>query len=83
MQCLANIKKKIVTTNEELEQFVKENADQLKRDLLILNMHFKPKKFIGLEEFNQDFFDEIDEIENKISQGDDFESILEEYKCRH
>jgi peptidyl-prolyl cis-trans isomerase D len=32
---------------------------------------------IGLEEFNQEFFDEIDKIENKISQGDTFESILE------
>ncbi|MDC1030726.1 SurA, partial [Candidatus Pelagibacter sp.] len=32
---------------------------------------------IGLEEFNQEFFDEIDAIENKISQGETFESILE------
>ena len=65
-------------TNEELEQFVKENADQLKRDFIdfkyaILN----PKNLIGLEEFNQEFFDEIDKIENKISQGETFESILE------
>ena len=32
---------------------------------------------IGIEEFNQDFFDEIDEIENKISQGSGFENIME------
>ncbi len=36
-----------------------------------------PKNLIGIEEFNQDFFDEIDEIENKISQGSNFENILE------
>jgi len=71
-------KEKNSYTNEELEQFVKENADQLKRDFIdfkyaILN----PKNLIGLEEFNQEFFDEIDKIENKISQGDTFESILE------
>ena len=71
-------KEKNSYTNEELEQFVKENADQLKRDFIdfkyaILN----PKNLIGLEEFNQDFFDEIDAIENKISQGDTFDSILE------
>ena len=71
-------KEKNSYTNEELEQFVKENADQLKRDFIdfkyaILN----PKNLIGLEEFNQDFFDEIDKIENKISQGDTFDSILE------
>ena len=71
-------KEKNSYTNEELEQFVKENADQLKRDFIdfkyaVLN----PKNLIGLEEFNQDFFDEIDKIENKISQGDTFDSILE------
>ncbi|MDB3904526.1 SurA N-terminal domain-containing protein [Candidatus Pelagibacter sp.] len=71
-------KEKNSYTNEDLEQFVKENADQLKRDYIdfkyaILN----PKNLIGLEEFNQEFFDEIDAIENKISQGETFESILE------
>ena len=71
-------KEKNSYTNEELEQFVKENADQLKRDFIdfkyaILN----PKNLIGLEEFNQEFFDEIDKIENKISQGDTFKSIIE------
>jgi len=71
-------KEKNSYTNEELEQFVKENADQLKRDFIdfkyaVLN----PKNLIGLEEFNQDFFDEIDAIENKISQGETFDSILE------
>ena len=71
-------KEKNSYTNEELEQFVKENADQLKRDFIdfkyaVLN----PKYLNGLEEFNQDFFDEIDKIENKISQGNSFESILE------
>ena len=71
-------KEKNSYTNEELEQFVKENADQLKRDFIdfkyaVLN----PKNLIGLEEFNQEFFDEIDKIENKISQGDTFDTILE------
>ena len=35
-----------------------------------------PKNLIELDEFNQEFFDEIDKIENRISQGDDFETIL-------
>ena len=65
-------------TNKEIEQFIEENKDQLKREYIdfkyvILN----PKNLIGLEEFNQDFFDEIDQIENKISQGDSFDSIIE------
>ena len=65
-------------TNKEIEQFIEENKDQLKREYIdfkyvILN----PKNLIGLEEFNQDFFDEIDQIENKISQGDSFDTIIE------
>jgi peptidyl-prolyl cis-trans isomerase D len=39
-----------------------------------------PKILIGLEEFNQDYFDEIDKIENKISNGDDFQSIIQNIK---
>ena len=33
-----------------------------------------------MEEFNQEFFDKIDDIENKISQGDTFQSIVENLK---
>ena len=66
-------------TANEIEVFIDENKDQLKREYIdfkyvILN----PKNLIGIEEFNQDFFDEIDSIENKISQGSTFETILED-----
>jgi len=68
-------------TNVEIEEFVEENKDQLKREYIdfkyaVLN----PKNLIGLEEFNQEFFDEIDKIENQISRGDTFETILENIK---
>ena len=68
-------------TSEEIKKFVEENKDQLKREYIdfkyaVLN----PKNLIGLEEFNQDFFDEIDKIENKISQGGTFETVLENIK---
>ena len=66
-------------TANEIEVFIVENKDQLKREYIdfkyvILN----PKNLIGIEEFNQDFFDEIDSIENKISQGSTFDTILED-----
>ncbi len=66
-------------TANEIEVFIDENKDQLKREYIdfkyvILN----PKNLIGIEEFNQDFFDEIDSIENKISQGSTFDTILED-----
>ena len=66
-------------TTNEIEAFIDENKDQLKREYIdfkyvILN----PKNLIGIEEFNQEFFDEIDSIENKISQGSTFDTILED-----
>jgi peptidyl-prolyl cis-trans isomerase D len=76
---MANLyKSKEDFTDLEIQKFVEENKDQLKREYIdfkyiILN----PKNLIGLEEFNQEFFDKIDNIENKISQGDTFQSIIE------
>ncbi len=65
-------------TQTDIQKFVEENKDQLKREYIdfkyvILN----PKNLIGVEEFNQEFFDEIDEIENKISQSYTFNSLVE------
>ncbi len=72
-------KKKDDYTAIEIEAFINENKDQLKREYIdfkyvILN----PKNLIGIEEFNQKFFDEIDSIENKISQGSSFDTIMED-----
>ena len=68
-------------TETEINKFLDENIDQLKREYIdfkyaVLN----PKILIGLEEFNQDFFDEIDKIENRISNGEDFQSIIQNIK---
>ena len=65
-------------TQADIQKFIEENKDQLKREYIdfkyvILN----PKNLIGVEEFNQEFFDEIDKIENKISQGNTFNSLVE------
>ena len=68
-------------TDLEIEKFLEENKDQLKREYIDFKyVLLNPKNLIGLEEFNQEFFDEIDKIENKISQGDTFETILKNIK---
>ena len=64
--------------DQDLLTFIQENEDQLKREYInfkyaVLN----PKNLIGIEEFNQEFFDKVDKIENQISEGADFETILE------
>jgi peptidyl-prolyl cis-trans isomerase D len=69
-------------TDLEINKFLNENKDQLKREYIDFKYaELNPKILIGLEEFNQDFFDEIDKIENRISNGDDFQSIIQNIKA--
>ncbi len=68
-------------TDEDLLVFIKENEDQLKREYIDFKyVVLNPKNLIGVEEFNQEFFDRIDKIENQISEGADFDTILESIK---
>ena len=68
-------------TDQEINKFLDENKDQLKREYIDFKYaELNPKILIGLEEFNQDFFDEIDKIENRISNGESFQSIIQNIK---
>ena len=74
-------KEKSEYSDQDLMVFIKENEDQLKREYIDFKyVVLNPKNLIGIEEFNQEFFDEIDKIENQISEGDNFETILENIK---
>ena len=64
-------------TSDEINKFIEENKDQLKREYIDFKyVVLNPKNLIGIDEFNQDFFNEIDAIENKISQNESFSSII-------
>ena len=65
--------------DKEIKIFVNENSDKLKQDYIDFSyVVITPKKLTGMEEFNQVFFDKIDEIENKISKNIDFKIIIDE-----
>ena len=64
-------------TDSEISFFVDENAEKLKQDYIDFSyVNINPKQLIGLEEFNQAFFDKIDDIENQISKNIDFKTIV-------
>ena len=70
-------------TNKEIEVFIKENSDKLKQDFIDFSYAIiTPKNLIGLDEFNQTFFDAIDEIDNKISKNIDFKTIINELNIK-
>ena len=65
--------------NQEIENFIEENSEKLKQDFINFSYAIiTPKKLVGLDEFNQAFFDAIDEIDNKISKNIDFKTIIKE-----
>jgi len=64
-------------TNQEIKNFINENSEKLKQDFITFSYAvITPKNLIGLDEFNQAFFDAIDEIDNKISKNIDFKTII-------
>ena len=76
-------KKKQNFTDQELSNFIEENKDQLKVDYLDFNyVIINPQNLIGINEFNQSFFDKIDQIEEDIANGIKFETIVENFDLK-
>ena len=70
-------------TNQEINKFIDENSEKLKQDFVDFSyVIITPKNLIGLDEFNQAFFDAIDEIDNKISKNIDFNTIINELNIK-
>lgn len=63
--------------DEEIIKFIDNNKDQLKRDYIDFKYTvINPKNLIGIDEFSQEFFNKIDEIENKISQNINYDTLV-------
>ena len=72
-------KKTETFTDDHIKIFVNENAEKLEQDYIDFSyVDVSPKNLIGVEEFNQSFFDKIDDIENQISKNVDFKTIIKE-----
>ena len=70
-------KKEDDITDKDLIDFINENNEQLKIDNVDFNyVIINPKNLIGTDEFNQSFFDKIDQIEVDISNDVKFETIV-------
>ena len=65
-------------TKQELENYISENYEELKQDYIDFSyVIINPKNLTGLNEYDQTFFEKVDEIENKISKNIDFNTIVE------
>ena len=79
---LENIyKKKNTLTEIEIKDFINENSEKLKEEYIDFSyIKITPKSLIGSDEFNNEFFNKIDDLENKISNNINFEALSAELK---
>ncbi len=69
--------KKEDISDVDMEKFIKENEDLLKIDYLDFSYaKITPQNLLGVDEFNQAFFDKIDQIEIDISNDVNFKTII-------
>tara|TARA_Y100001935_G_scaffold245372_1_gene238877 strand:+ start:1109 stop:2524 length:1416 start_codon:yes stop_codon:yes gene_type:complete len=74
---LENFYKKKTITENELKKFIEDNKDNLKEEFIDFRYAIiNPLNLIGVDEFNQSFFDKIDQIEIDISNEIEFENIV-------
>ena len=72
-------KKSEEITENDLISFIEENEDKLKVEYIDFKYaSINPRNLIGINEYNQEFFDKIDQIENSILNGVEFDSIISE-----
>ena len=70
-------------TSLEVEDFIKNNQEILKIDFIDVSYaKIKPKDLIEIDEFNDEFFKKIDEIENNIFNGSNLREINEIYNFK-
>ncbi len=73
-------KKENEFNNQDLIEFIQQNNDQLKIEYIDFSYSIiNPQILIGINEFNQEFFDKVDEIENDILNDTNFSEIIKKF----
>ncbi len=76
-------KKKESISDNDLKVFLEENKNELKIEYIDFDYAIiNPKNLIGIDEFNQSFFDAIDQLEVDITNEVPFETIVSNLKIK-
>ena len=71
------------TSETEINQFIKDNEENLKEELIDFSYtKITPSNLIEINEFNNEFFKKIDDIENSILNGSNIEDIKKKYNLK-
>jgi len=76
-------KKKDQFTKSEIDQFINDNEDKLKKELIDFTyVKLTPQNLIQGTQFDENFFSKIDEIENLITNNSDIKNIATNYSLK-
>jgi len=64
----------------EIDEYIKNNIENLKEDFIDFSyIKIVPKNLIGIDDFNEEFFSKIDEIDNSILNKSNINEIKKKY----
>ena len=67
-------------SSQEINEYIKSNEDKLKKDFINFSyVKITPKSLLDAEEFNDEFFRTIDDIDNRVLNNENIESIAKQY----
>ena len=76
-------KEKDQFTNSEIDQFINDNEDKLKKDLIDFSyVKLTPQNLIQATQFDEKFFSKIDEIDNLIANNSNIKNIAVNFSLK-
>ena len=75
--------KKENINNDDVKNYINKNKEKLKKDYIDFSYSkVTPKDLIGLDEYNNEFFTKIDEIESKLLNNVSFKDTIQTYDLK-
>ena len=76
-----NYKKKF--TSSDVDKYVKSNEENLKKDFVDFNyVKITPQNLLNVDEYNDEFFKIIDDIDNKALNNENIKAITNQYNLK-
>ena len=73
-------KKKDQFSNMDVNKYLEENSKELEREFINFKYaEINPKNLVNSDEFNDEFFNKIDELENNLTKFTSLEELLKNY----
>ena len=70
-------------TNDEINKYINSNENKLKKDFIDFSyVKITPKSLLDLDQYDDEFFKIIDDIDNKILNNESIESIVTKYDLK-